>query len=90
MLLLARSQMLFFDDMEKNCRDVAQLGVTTMHCPGGLTQDVSYDLYYWQYAELFCLCYMCVVQCGCRSTHSVLSCCTLHRATVAFTSDSWC
>jgi Acid Phosphatase len=33
--------MLFFDDMEKNVRDVAQLGVTTMHCPGGLTQDVS-------------------------------------------------
>eukprot|EP00611_Tribonema_gayanum_P021610 TRINITY_DN418_c0_g2_i2.p1 TRINITY_DN418_c0_g2~~TRINITY_DN418_c0_g2_i2.p1 ORF type:complete len:330 (-),score=85.60 TRINITY_DN418_c0_g2_i2:73-1014(-) len=34
-------EMLFFDDWERNIKDVSPLGVTCVHCPEGLTKQVS-------------------------------------------------
>lgn len=35
--------MLFFDNEQQNCYEVEQLGVTCIHCPYGLTQDIWED-----------------------------------------------
>ena len=37
---IALSEMLFFDNELGNCRDVATLGVTCVHCPDGVTEDI--------------------------------------------------
>lgn len=37
------SQMLFFDDEMRNIREVAQLGVTSVHVDGGLSCDLFHD-----------------------------------------------
>eukprot|EP00640_Fibrocapsa_japonica_P006692 CAMPEP_0113940962 /NCGR_PEP_ID=MMETSP1339-20121228/6981_1 /TAXON_ID=94617 /ORGANISM="Fibrocapsa japonica" /LENGTH=180 /DNA_ID=CAMNT_0000944963 /DNA_START=175 /DNA_END=717 /DNA_ORIENTATION=- /assembly_acc=CAM_ASM_000762 len=37
---IAFKDMVFFDDWNGNCRDVARLGVTTMECPQGMTMKV--------------------------------------------------